>query len=193
MKILNLYAGIGGNRASWQGHSVTAVENDLAIAQVYSKLYPEDRVIVGDAHDYLLNNYQDFDFIWSSPPCQSHGQYRYNVGVRAKGYKALYPDMTLYQEIIFLTYYFAGKWVVENVKPYYTPLIKPSVQLGRHLVWANFTIPQVDFAASDIRSKNKISDYKDGEAVAGSRIKNKRQVLRNMVDPEMGAHIIRHV
>ena len=85
MKILNLYAGIGGNRKFFEG-DVTAVEIDPAIADVYSNLYPDDKVVISDAHKYLEYNFSDFDFIWSSPPCQSHGQYRHNVGVLAKGY-----------------------------------------------------------------------------------------------------------
>lgn len=35
MKILNLYAGIGGNRALWENCEVTAVELDEKIADVY--------------------------------------------------------------------------------------------------------------------------------------------------------------
>jgi hypothetical protein len=38
MRILNLYAGIGGNRALW-----------------------------GDEHQYLIDHYKEYDFIWSSP------------------------------------------------------------------------------------------------------------------------------
>lgn len=69
MRILNLYAGIGGNRAQWgDEHDVTAVEFDPRIAAAYEKLWPNDTVIVGDAHQYLLDHHAEFDFIWSSPP-----------------------------------------------------------------------------------------------------------------------------
>ena len=68
IKVLNLYAGLGGNRQLWSGVDVTAVEMDEKIANVYSRNNPDDTVIIGDAHKYLLENYQDFDFIWSSPP-----------------------------------------------------------------------------------------------------------------------------
>lgn len=112
IKVLNLYAGIGGNRALWENVEVTAVENDPKIAIAYSKLYPQDTIIIADAHEYLLKHHEYFDFIWSSPPCPTHGQYRYNVGVRAKGYAPVFPDMKLYEEIIFLKYYFNGLWVV---------------------------------------------------------------------------------
>jgi len=190
MKILNLYAGIGGNRQLWgDAHEVVAVENEPDIADAYRKLFPNDTVIVADAHEYLLNHYSEFDFIWSSPPCPTHGQYRYNVGFRAKGFKAVFPDMQLYEEIIFLKHYFSGKWVVENVKPFYEPLIKPTVVLQRHLVWSNFPIPERIFAKKDIRSKNKISDYADLADITNTPIKNKRQVLRNCVNPDLGLYV----
>jgi DNA (cytosine-5)-methyltransferase 1 len=189
MKILNLYSGIGGNRKLWgDEHDVTAVESEEYIAQAYRKLFPRDAVIVGDAHQYLLDHFKEFDFIWSSPPCPSHGQYRYNVGVLAKGYKPLFPDMKLYEEIIFLKHYFAGRWLVENVKPYYTPLISPTTVMQRHLFWSNFPIPVREFEAKHIRSKNKISDY-DYLGV-DEPMKNKRQVMRNAVDPEIGRHVL---
>lgn len=191
MKILNLYAGIGGNRKLWgDEHEITAVELDPDIAKIYLDLYPQDEVVVADAHDFLLNYFGMFDFIWSSPPCPTHGQYRYNVGVKAKGYKAVFSDMKLYEEIIFLQYYFTGKWVVENVKPFYEPLVKPSVVLQRHLFWSNFDIPEIKTVASGLRVKNKISDFQGYEVVANSKIKNKRQVLRNCVNSEVGKYIL---
>ena len=191
MKILNLYSGIGGNRKLWGGDcDVTAVEIDSEIAGVYKEIYPQDTVIVQDAHKYLEDNYAEFDFIWSSPPCPSHGQYRHNVGVIGKGFKPIMPDMKLYAEIVFLSTYSNGKWCVENVVPYYEPLIKPTFKMNRHLFWANFNPPQKTFRSSEIRSKNKISDFDGYEIVASSNIKNKRQVLRNCVLPEVGKHIL---
>ena len=187
MNVLNLYAGIGGNRALWDGAEVTAVEINPAIAEVYSDLYPQDTVIVGDAHQYLLDNYQNFDFIWTSPPCPTHGQYRYNVGVRAKGYKAVYPDMKLYEEIIFLRYHAKGLYAVENVVSYYEPLIKPQ-KVGRHYVWSNFAISPFESEASNIRSKNKISDFQEYD-LSKYKLSNKRQVLRNCVNSALGKHV----
>jgi len=189
---LNLYAGIGGNRALWPDYvNVTAVEIDAEIARAYADRFPNDTVIVGDAHEYLLENYQKFDFIWTSPPCQTHGQYRYNVGVRAKGYKGLFPDMKLYEEIIFLQYHCKGRYVVENTISYYEPLIKPQ-KVARHYFWANFNIPDIKFPAAGIRSKNKISDWEEklGISLSGYKIPNKRQVLRNCVDSRLGSHVL---
>ena len=137
MKILNLCAGLGGNRKRWGSeHKVTAVEYDTKIAEEYQKQFPNDIVIVGDAGQYLLDHYEEFDLIWISRPCQSHSRM-----IRSgKNRKPRFPDMTLYGDIIFLQHNFKGLWVVENVKPYYKPLIEPTKELGRHLIWANFEI-----------------------------------------------------
>ena len=123
MKVLNLYAGIGGNRKLWKDVEVTAVENDPKIAKIYQDFFPYDRVIVMDAHEFLLNYYSAFDFIWSSRPCVSHSIIRAIAGVGRGQNKPIYPDMGLYQEIIFLKHFFKGKFCVENVISYYEPLI----------------------------------------------------------------------
>jgi DNA (cytosine-5)-methyltransferase 1 len=68
MRVLNLYACLGGNRLLWEDCSVVAVENDPELARLYKERFPNDEVIIGDAHEYLLKNYMNFDFIWSSPP-----------------------------------------------------------------------------------------------------------------------------
>jgi len=72
MKILNLYACLGGNRYKWnevkKDIKVTAVELDRELGKLYQERFPNDTVIVADAHKYLLDHYKEFDFIWSSPP-----------------------------------------------------------------------------------------------------------------------------
>jgi len=192
LKVLNLYAGIGGNRELWTDCDVTAVEYDDAIAEVYTAKFPQDAVVVGDALKYVEAEFSKFDFIWASPPCPSHGQYRHRVGVLAKGYAPLIPAMTsLYGLVVFMRTYFTGKWLVENVQPYYAPLIPPTFVMHRHLFWSNFTVPHKEFEKAEIRTKNKISDFDGSEYVEGSRIKNKRQVLRNCVDAELGHHIFK--
>ena len=140
IKVLNLYAGIGGNRKLWKDCEVTAVEFNPDIASIYRDFFPDDEVIIGDAHEYLLNHFSEFDFIWTSPPCQTHSSFRQNIGVRYRGVKPVYPDMKLYQEIIFLKHNCKCNFVVENVKPYYKTLINPDVELQRHLFWSNFKI-----------------------------------------------------
>ena len=192
MKILNLYAGIGGNRNLWGNmHEITAVEYDTNIASVYKQLYPSDNVVVTDAHEYLLEHFREFDFIWSSPPCQTHSSFRQNIGVRYRGVKPVYPDMRLYQEILFLKYNYDGLWVVENVKPYYKALIENTALLGRHLLWSNFSIPFIEFEKDNIR-KSQIPDLQKlyGIYLSLVRLPNKRQVLRNCVTPELGAYVL---
>lgn len=192
MKILNLYAGIGGNRKLWgNDHEIIAVEYDQATADVYKKYFPNDTVIVDDAHEYLLKNYMNFDFIWSSPPCPSHSDIR-RCGVHAGQYEALYPDMALYQEIILLKNFAPSdtKFLIENVKPYYAPLISPDSVIHRHFYWCNFKIPV--FEVTDERKHQDITGYGDvyGFNVQDSAIKDKRKALRNMVDPDIGLHIL---
>lgn len=203
MKILNLYAGIGGNRALWgDEHKVTAVELNPKIAAVYQDLFPNDTVVVGDAHQYLLDHYAEFDFIWSSPPCPTHSRARYGLGFHGKGYDAVYPDMKLYQEIILLKHHFKGKWLVENVQAYYKPLIEP-LSLGRHWYWSNFTISKIKVGYSGISSttttSGKVLHAKNiaelqeqlGIDLSPYKITNKRLLLRNCVEPETGQHILK--
>ncbi len=172
MKVLNLYAGIGGNRKLWPEEcKVTAVENNPKIAEVYAKFFPQDEIIVTDAHQYLLEHFKEFDFIWSSPPCPTHSRARF-WGWGNK--KPVYPDINLYQEILFLKHHFKGKWVVENVISYYKPLIIPQ-KLGRHYFWSNFKIP------------NKKITYQDIRKLSGTSKKDK--MLRNCVEPELGLHV----
>ncbi len=192
MKILNLYSGIGGNRKLWSNeHTITAVEYSQDIAEVYQDLYPNDTVIVGDAHEYLLNNYKNFDFIWASPPCPTHSDIR-RCGVHAGQYEALYPEMALYQEIILLQHFAPKntKWAIENVKPYYEYLIKPTSILHRHPFWSNFKIPI--YEVKDDRIHNNINGSSEiyGVNLNKYNISNKRKILRNMVNPEVGKYIL---
>lgn len=193
---LNLYAGVGGNRKKWKGVKVTAVEKDEKIAAVYKKLYPEDEVIVGDAHEFLLNNYQRFQFIWSSRPCQTHS--RMQIATRHTGKR--FPDMVLYEEVIFLKHFFKGKWVVENVKPYYKPLIEPTAILGRHYFWSNFDIPKFEIEQpKGFIKKASLAERKELMDWLGIHFEEKiyyekshchTQVLRNCVHPEIGRHVL---
>jgi len=183
MKILNLYAGIGGNRKLWgDEHEVTAVEIDEEIAGVYKSMFPKDNVVVGDAHQYLLDHYKEFDFIWSSPPCPTHSRMCFSQAHK------VYPNITLYQEIIFLKTWFKGKWVVENVKPYYKPLIEPEVELARHFFWSNFEIAEKEFEQIDISRSSPEVLLKFHE-IEKPNVKNYRKIVRNMVHGKIGLHI----
>tara|TARA_R100001082_G_scaffold49903_2_gene26987 strand:+ start:698 stop:1318 length:621 start_codon:yes stop_codon:yes gene_type:complete len=190
LKILNLYSGIGGNRQLWKDVEVTSVEINLQIAKIYSDFYPNDNIIIGDAHLYLLENYHKYDFIWSSPPCQSHSSFRQNICVRYRNTKPEYPDMKLYQEIIFLQYNSKCKWVVENVKPYYEPLIHGKL-IQRHLFWSNFGIENINIKNDDIRTAQIPQLQKQLNINLDKyKLPNKRQILRNCVEPKLGLHIL---
>lgn len=195
MKILNLYAGIGGNRKLWgDSHDITAVEINQEIAGIYKTLFPKDNVIIGDAHQYLVDNYKEYDFIWSSPPCQTHSRARQNLGVKSGKSKAVYADMNLYQEIIFLRYNFGGKYVVENVIPYYEPLIKPNKIIDRHYFWTNLLIYNNGYNTPlIIKSTQKQLQEAYGFNLENVAIFNKKQILRNCVNPKLGLHIFNSI
>ena len=191
MRVLNLYAGIGGNRKLWTDCEVTAVEIREDIAAVYADHFPEDTLVIGDAHEYLLQHYKEFDFIWTSTPCPSHSRARF---WRAKGdsIPTIYPDMKLYQEIILLNNYFDGLWSSENVTPFYEPLIQPTIKLGRHLFWSNFNISKIDTQDADIQAGNsKEWSELHGFDLSGYKIETRKdQIYRNCVHPETGLHIM---
>lgn len=195
MRVLNLYAGLGGNRKLWEGCNVTAVENEPKIAAVYQRLHPNDNVVIGDAHQYLLDHYTEFDIIWSSPPCQSHSRM-----IRSgRNRKPRYPEMALYEEILFLKHNFSGKYVVENVIPYYEPLLL-AYKIGRHLFWSNCTIQDMPHPPEfknfineqNLNAKEKLMDWlgiRYSENIYYGDNHCPTQILRNCVHPEMGKHV----
>lgn len=193
MKVLNLYAGIGGNRKLWNGVDVTAVEINPDIAKIYSDFFPDDIVIIDDAHKYLLEHYNEFDFIWSSPPCVTHSDVR-RMGVDIGQNKPMFPDMKLYEEIISLNQFFKKNWVVENVKGYYKPLIKP-YELGRHYFWSNFPISKTNgfrYKGNIIKCGHvKELQIVKNVSIEGYVIRNKRRdsILRSYINPDLGLHI----
>ena len=192
-KILNLYACLGGNRAKWgNDHDITAVEIDPRIAAMYRGKFPNDTVIVGDAHQFLLDHYKEFDFIWSSPPCPTHSKMmkatRHDI--------SYYPDLKLYEEIIFLKHFFKGKYVVENVISYYNPLVPPQ-KSSRHYYWSNFkitpctTLPVIN----DMSKANRKAmaeylgfDY-HGKNIYTEGNHDPAKILRNCVHPLEWLHI----
>jgi len=190
MKVLNLYACLGGNRYKWTDCEVTAVELDSELARMYKERFPNDKVIVADAHQYLLDHFKEFDFIWTSPPCPSHSRARF---ARRNTTEVIYPDLKLYEEIIFLENYFEGKYCVENVIPFYEPLI-PAQKRGRHLYWTNFRLPNDlgERKSSIMEAKDEVKrwcvfhDY-DFTKYKGEQRLDK--IARNLVDYEAGLTI----
>lgn len=198
MKILNLYACLGGNRYKWDEVAktagieiqVTAVELDPELARLYQERFPNDIVIVADAHQYLLDHYKEFDFVWSSPPCPTHSRARF---ARRNTTTPEFPDMMLYQEIIFLQKWFSGKYLVENVIPYYEPLIKAQKR-GRHLYWSNFVLPSDlrERKAAIMESKDEVTKWCEFHDYDFRQYKGKQRIdkiARNLVDYEAGKTI----
>lgn len=196
MKILNLYAGIGGNRKLWgDEHEITAVEWKQDIADIYQDFFPKDEMVIGDAHQYLLEHFEEFDIIWSSPPCQSHTRF-----IRSgKNRKPRYPNMKLYEEILFLKYNFKGNWLVENVVPYYEPFLNP-VKVGRHLIWSNCKIEEREYSAPknfimkcNVEGAENLKKLYDLEYKGNIYYENNHdpaQILRNCVEPEIGKYLL---
>lgn len=190
MKVLNLYACLGGNRLLWDNCEVTAVELDPEAARLYQERFPNDTVIVADAHEYLLDHYKEFDFIWSSPPCPTHSRARF---ARRETTSAAYPDMKLYEEILFLDKWFNGKYVVENVIPYYTPLISAKKR-GRHLYWTNFNLPTDlgERKGVSMEGKDEVTQWCKFHDYDFTKYKGKQRtdkIARNLVDYQVGKTI----
>lgn len=199
LKVLNLFSGIGGNRKLWEGVDVVAVDNDKNVCKAYQYLYPSDTVICGDAFQYLYDHYQEFDFIWASPPCQSHTKLAHTNKKKVP----LNPDKRLYEVIRFLQIHAKGEWIVENVKPYYRPEIPPTTVLGRHFIWGStfFFAGSVQHLPGMFQLDRKahlktIQEYLGITLEQTIYLKNSHspiQVYRNCVHPLLGKHVLESI
>ena len=193
MKILNLYAGIGGNRKLWgEDHEVTAVEYDPIIAKLYKENFPNDTVLVEDAHAYLLKMINEkiwYDFVWTSPPCPSHSKIRNIAGVGRGQNDLIYPAMELWQEIIVLKRVIGLKrikhFVAENVELYYGPVLNPR-KVGRHYIWSDFYISPYPSKQNVQLIDSTIPQLQEQLGIFNTQNK---KYLRNCVDPKTAFHI----
>lgn len=192
MKVLLGYSGIGLIRKLWTDIEVTAIDNNHDVADEYLEHYPDDEFIVTDAHEYILKNYKKYDFIQLSPPCPSHSKTmkftRHDV--------VKYPDMKLYQEIILLDNFFDGLYAVENVVPYYDPLM-PAQKVDRHLWWSNFKIGNFqspkyngDYLKANKADLEKFYDFKVSRNIYFEGSHDPAKCLKNGVHPETGLYIL---
>jgi len=202
-KILNLYACLGGNRYKWDevgieanlNLEITAVEIDEELAKLYQERFPNDKIVIADAHQYLIENYKKFDFIWSSPPCPSHSKSRFaNASSDKTKTKPIYPDLKLYEEIIFLQHYYTnGKYVVENVYPFYEPLIAGKKR-GRHIYWTNFNIPnEIGRLSPMMETKGDMPrwcEFHEYDFYKYKGSQRTQKIARNLVDYEAGRTIL---
>lgn len=199
VRVLHLYAGLGGTTdlLDENKYQITHVELNPKIAKVLQERKPNQKVIIADAHQFLLENYQEYDFVISGIPCQTHS--KMNRATRHNMVRFI--DGKLIEEIVFLKTYFKGKWFVENVVPYYEPYGNPT-KLGRHLFWSNFHIPEMlDIPKSPkgminlttIGQKKQMMDwlgihYQENIYYDGNHCPV--QILRNCVHPKLGLHVI---
>jgi len=198
-KLLNLYSGVGGNvkLLDRTKYEITSIELDTKISAKYKELFPDDILINADAKEYLLNHFEEFDIIWASPPCQSHSK----MAKFGRNRKPIFTDMALYEVIMFLKNYCNDKkWVVENVVPYYKPLIEPTIKIERHLFWSNFEFEEVTVPGiknfinkTTVSGSNELKEWLGLNYTGNVYYRNNHcpaQVLRNCVHPLVGKHII---
>lgn len=207
MKILNLFAGIGGNRINWKNHEIIAIEYEPKIASWYQFNFPQDKIIISDVYKFLndINNHnllKDIDFVWASPPCITHTMLPKNTHNKHIIHRKI-PDMTgIYGLYIFLSNISSNfnkklKFVIENIKPWYKPLIKPTVALERHYFWSNFHIPSKKFVKPYAHLNKSYADLTITEMLSflpfslpPFKISNKTQILHNCVNFEVAEYIL---
>lgn len=113
-----------------------------------------------------------------------------------------YVDMSLYQEILYLQNFYKGFWVVENVKPFYTPLIQGKL-VGRHYYWANFEVgnyveptPSDFINLANLAGKTKLMNWLGihySESIYYGNNHCPAQILRNCVHPNEGAAVLAQI
>ena len=106
--------------------------------------------------------------------------------------------MKLYEEVIFLQHYYKGKFCIENVIPFYEPLV-PAHKRHRHLYWTNFNLPNKlsERKNPDLaRTRNVVKQLSKFHDYDFSKYKGKqsvRKMARNLVDYEAGRTIFETV
>jgi len=192
MKILDLFAGIGGTAKgihkalednNIKDYEYIAIEINSIIAKTHKENNPKSTVIVGDAFDFLNGKIEEYNFIWASPPCHTHSRVNWLM-------KRYDPDPSLWQIIQFLKEN-AKAFVVENVIPYYKPPIPITFTIDRHAFWSSF--PIAHFKTKE-RAKNlrwmKYGDFqKYHELDPPKEGYDKRKSLRNVVNPVISYNI----
>jgi len=201
LKILDLFCGIGGVARGFhdylQEHRIkylyVAIDIDKHVLKAHKALNPLSNVILRDAYSFSIDELRRYDFVWASPPCETHSI----AGIWTRKEKKS-PDFRLYK--LILTLHDANiPFVVENVKPYYNPPIKPTSKANRHRLWSNLSISPVNLRLTPFeRVKNStrtLCEYHDLPEEIAKIIpsKKRRDALRDMVHHEIAYEIAKQV
>ncbi len=105
--------------------------------------------------------------------------------------------MKLYEEIILLDKFYKGKYCVENVIPFYEPLIAAKKR-GRHLYWTNFNLPNILSKRKSPEMKGsgsieRFSKFHNYDFYKYKGKQNRGKMSRNLVDYEAGKTIFETV
>lgn len=154
IKILDLFCGLGGVARGFQTYLIEngidfeyhAVDINPRILLAHKIINPYSLTIKRDAYSFTDEELKKYDFIWASPPCETH-----SIAILWKKEK---PDMRLY-ELISKLYNLGKPFIVENVKPYYNPPIKPTSKVCRHRLWSNLKITPINLR---LQSFHRVKD-----------------------------------
>ncbi len=197
IKILDLFCGLGGVARGFQEYLIEknikfeyyAVDIDFKILLTHKILNPKSITIKKDAYSLRDEELKEYDFIWASPPCETHSHLNFYNWNNPKKFKP--PDMRLYK-LIKRLHILNIPFIVENVKPYYKPPIKPCTKIGRHILWSNISLKpfKVNLPNNFTNVKDdvkRLADYHELDITIAHKIKKilgiskTKAVLRDMV------------
>lgn len=201
LKILDLFCGIGGVARGFhdylQEHQIkylyVAIDIDKDVLKAHRALNPLSNVILRDAYSFTIDELETYDFVWASPPCETHSI----AGIWTRKRKVS-PDFRLY-ELINKLNDANIPFVVENVKPYYNPPIKPTSKANRHRLWSNLSISPIKIDLPPFEKiKNTVKslcEYHDLPIEIAKIIpsRKRRDALRDMVHHEIAYEIAKQV
>jgi len=108
LRILDLFCGVGGVVRGFhkylqeQGveYEYYAVDTDRRILIAHELLNPNSITVCRDAYGFTDEELKGYDFIWASPPCETHSHLNFYNWNDPKKFKE--PDMRLYELILRL-------------------------------------------------------------------------------------------
>jgi len=166
-----------------------AVDNDRKVLQVHSLLNPHSKTVLEDAWLISDDRLLQYDFVWASPPCESHSVLCWKRKDKPK------PDMRLWWLIRRLRK-LKVPFIVENVRPYYGTILKPTAKAGRHLLWSNLSLKSVQLNSNvtfyDIHNRRDALVEYHGLPGWVARVAT-RDMLRDMMHPQLSYKLAKQV